>query len=274
MEEKFIPSMRKDYYVFTDSENIYGKENNNVHIVPQENLGWPGNTLKRFHMFLSQENELVKYKYIFFMNANIICNEEIGEEFLPKDEGLLFVKHHGYYYIPNTIFPYERNSNSTAYIPMGEGKYYVCGGINGGKAENYLHMCEVLKNQIDEDEKNGITAKWHDESHINRYVLNLEENQYKLLDPGYCYPGYLSKSDLSKYPFKPILFFRDKKKYINVRKIKGNKRKKYVSVRKIKGNKRKMMGKNRNMNNNKDGNFKKIVKKVIKKVVIKKPKRL
>jgi len=34
-------------------------------------------------------------------------------------------------------------------------------------------MCEVLKNQIDEDENNDITAVWHDESYINRYLVNL-----------------------------------------------------------------------------------------------------
>jgi len=222
MEEKFISSMRKDYYVFTDYENIYAKEEDNVHVVPQENLGWPGNTLKRFHMFLSQENELLQYKYIFFMNANIICNEEIGEEFLPRDEGLLFVQHHAYYNRSNKKFTYERNSNSTAYIPMGQGKYYICGGVNGGKAANYLHMCEVLKNRIDEDEKNGITAVWHDESHINRYLLDLEENQYKLLNASYCFPEYKMNRSPSQFPFHPILFFRSKERYIDLKKIKGN----------------------------------------------------
>jgi len=136
MEEKFIPTMWKDYYIFTGSDKICTKEKDNVHIIPQENLGWPGNSLKRFHIFLSQENELVKYKYIFFMNANVICNEEIGEEILPKDEGLLFAQHFSFYNKSNKKFTYERNPKSTAYIPMGEGKYYVYGCINGGKAEN------------------------------------------------------------------------------------------------------------------------------------------
>ncbi|OUM61769.1 glycosyltransferase family 6 protein, partial [Piromyces sp. E2] len=220
VEEKFIPHMKKDYFVFTDSKDIYKKENDNVHIIKQKNLGWPGNTLYRFHMFLSQKEKLQNYKYIFFMNANIICNFGVGEEFLPKDEGLLFVQHHAYYKAPNTKFSYERNSNSTAYIPMGQGKYYVCGGVNGGRAKEYLHMCEVLKSRIDEDDKNDVVAVWHDESHINKYLLELEKSQYKLLNVSYCFPEY--KMNRKSFPFDPILFFRNKKKYINLKEIKGD----------------------------------------------------
>ncbi|OUM58004.1 glycosyltransferase family 6 protein [Piromyces sp. E2] len=220
--------MKKDYFVFTDSETIYGDENPNVHIIPQENLGWPGNTLYRFHMFLSQKEELEKFKYIFFLNANVECYEEIKEnDFLPKKEGLLFVKHFNFHDKQNTLFSYERNSNSTAYIPMGEGKYYVCGGANGGKAKNYLDMCEELRRRIDIDDENGVTAIWHDESQINRYLYDLdkENKPYKILDPGYCFPEMFLENKLKNpdsFPYDPILLYRRKQDYINVNKIKGD----------------------------------------------------
>jgi len=223
MEEKFVPTMKKDYFVFTDSKSIYGDKNVNVHIIPQKNLGWPGNSLYRFHMFLSQKENLEKFKYIFFLNANVICKNEINEDdILPKEEGIVFVKHFAFYNKPNTKFTYERNQNSTAYIPMGEGKYYICGGANGGKTKNYLKMCEELKSRIDKDDENGITAIWHDESHINRYLYDLDKNNipYKLLEPSYCFPEFNLNS--KNFPFDPILFYRSKKKYINVKKIKGS----------------------------------------------------
>ncbi|ORY21241.1 nucleotide-diphospho-sugar transferase [Neocallimastix californiae] len=225
MKEKFITSMTKDYYIFTDSKNIYKKEEDNVHIIEQKDLGWPGNTLYRFNMFLSQKEELLKFKYIFFFNANVICKQEVGEEFLPKNERLLFVQHGNFYNESNLIFTYERNVNSTAYIPFGKGKHYVQGSINGGKANDFLQMCEVLKNRIAEDDKNNIVAIWHDESHLNRYFLDLDPSQYRLLNISYNYPCWKNIPE-----FEPKIFLRDKNKYFDVSKIKNN----LININKIK----------------------------------------
>jgi len=210
--------MKKDYYIFTDSKEIYGKRNDNIHIIPQRNLGWPGITLYRYHIILTQKEELQNYKYIFFLNANTIIQKRIGEEFLPKDEGLLFVNHCGFVNEPNYKFTYERNPNSTAYIPMKEGKYYVVGGLNGGRTNDYLNMYEILKKRVDEDDKKDIVAVWHDESHLNRYLLDLDENNYKLLNISYGFSEYCSHKIKNIHP--KVLFI-DKSKYINIRRIKG-----------------------------------------------------
>lgn len=213
-EEKFIPSKTKDYYVFTDSTSLYAADKENVHVIYQENLGWPGNTLYRFRIFLTQKEALKEYDYIFFMNANILCMEAVDESFLPKEEGLLFVQHPGFYNKWKFKYTYERNKKSRAYMPLLAGKYYVCGGVNGGRSENFLQMCEELNRRIDEDEKNGIIAIWHDESHINRYCY--EQKKSKILNPSYCYPeGW-------DIPFKPILMVREKSKWIDVKKVKAN----------------------------------------------------
>ncbi len=212
-EEKFIPECEKEYFVFTDSESIYDSENKRVHLIYQENLGWPGNTLFRFKIFLTQKEQLKKYDYLFFMNSNVMCVEKVGKEFLPITEKLLFVQHPGFYDAPNYRFPYDRNKKSTAYIPYEKGKVYVCGGINGGKSEAFLEMCEILNKKIDFDYEKGIIALWHDESQVNRYIL--ENEDYKLLSPSYCYP------EGSEISFKPILLVRDKSKYIDVVKIKN-----------------------------------------------------
>ena len=213
-EDKFIPTMSKDYYVFTDSDSIFGAENENVHVIYQENLGWPGNTLYRFQIFLSQKEALKEYEFIFFMNANVICVDDVDEGFLPKDEGLLFVQHPGFFNKWKFKYTYERRKISTAYMPLWAGKYYVCGGVNGGRSECFLQMCEELEKRIDEEEKNGIIAIWHDESHINRYCY--EQKNSKILNSSYCYP---EDWDI---PFKPILMVREKSKWIDVEKVKAN----------------------------------------------------
>ena len=212
-EEKFIKECDKEYFIFTDDTSFFDSCDKKLHIIEQENLGWPGNTLYRFRMFLTQKDKLKEFDYVFFMNANVECAENVGIEFLPVEEDLLVVQHPGFYNESKYRFPYDRNKKSTAYIPYGEGKVYVCGGINGGKSLPFLEMCEILNRRIDDDFDRGIIALWHDESQINKYIL--ENENYKLLSPKYCF------QESSENPFPPVLFVRDKAKYFDVVKVKN-----------------------------------------------------
>lgn len=208
-EKRFLKDCSKDYFVFTDATDLYRAEAENVHIIHQEQLGWPDDTLMRFHMFWRIREELKAFDYLFFFNANCYCRRKIDKkEFLPEKEGILFVQHPGMYNKTPEEFTYERNEASLAYIPMGEGNVYICGGVNGGKSQEFLAVIEELKKRIDEDKKQGIIAVYHDESHINKYAY--ENPGYKLLPPSYCYPeGW-------KMPFKKKIMVLEKSKYFNV----------------------------------------------------------
>ena len=54
-------------------------------------------------------------------------------------------------------------------------------------------MCESLSKNIDVDNDNGITAIWHDESHMNRYFI--DNPPTKILGVEYCTPS----SSVNKY---------------------------------------------------------------------------
>ena len=207
-EEKFIPEAEKHYYVFTDADSVYGEEDNpRIHRYFQENLGWPGNTLFRVRIFHPVIDELRAYDYVFYMNANIICKSVItADEFLPRKEGLLFVAHPGEYNKRPYRHPYERNPRSRAYIPYKQldATDYVCGGINGGKADAYCDMILELEKRIDDDYERGIIARWHDESQINRYAF--EHPGYKKLSPAYGYP----EGWQLPFPCKLLLVEKDK----------------------------------------------------------------
>lgn len=212
-EKRFISDYRKEYFVFTDAEKIYAEEKENVHRIYQKLLGWPGDTLMRFHMFLSIEDLLCKCDYTFFFNANCHCKSRIkAEEFLPVEEDLLFVQHPGMYHKTPQQYTYERNEKSQAYIPMGEGTVYVCGGVNGGKSRAFISVMKELRDRIDRDQEQGIVAIYHDESHINRYVY--EHPGYRLLSPAYCNPQEW------KIPYKKKIVILDKKRYFDVEGVK------------------------------------------------------
>ncbi len=218
MERFFLPNTQKEYYIFTDGQDIYAEEMENVHVIYQKNLGWPKNTFYRFVFFNSIKDELLKHDYVFFMNANIYCNQMVTEEeILPQKENYVFVLHHAYERAENTIYPYERNPDSEAYIPIGEGRWYITGGVIGGKVQAFIKLSEELARMIKKDEEKGITAVWHDESFINKYVL--ERDDCRILGVSYFYPELSGQSDLN---CERKLVARDKRKYFNVAKLKSS----------------------------------------------------
>lgn len=215
-EKFFLVKCEKHYYVFTDADEIYHENNcKRIYRFYQEPLPWPDITLKRFHIFSGHFERLEKYDYVFFFNSNCECKVEITEtELLGNEKNIIVVQHPGAWEIrDNKKFGYERNEQSNAYIPYGKGKAYVCGGVNGGKGKEFVHLMRCLKHNIDQDLENGIIAITHDESHMNKYIIDRDD--YEMLSPSYAYPeGW----DL---PFEEKIQIREKNNVINVDKIKG-----------------------------------------------------
>ena len=196
-----------EYVVFTDASNVKYSGLRTLHIYHQEQLEWPHITLDRFSIFLKAKSLLETMDYVFFFNANMQFVKHCGDEFLVQEEKpLLVVKHPGYFDKGNDQFTYERNYQSKAYIPVGEGNDYFMGGLNGGTTKAYLRLISELKNRTEEDKKNQIIAVWHDESHLNRYAYENSE-LLTVLDPSY---GFVQNWDL---PFEGKIIIRDKKKF-------------------------------------------------------------
>ena len=215
-EKYFLKNSEIHYFVFTDSKELsHENENKRIHRIYQENLRWPGNTLFRFKIFVDNQNCFLDMDYLFFFNANAECKMVISEEsFLPQDKNLLFVKHPGFYSEKPYMFPYEHSKKSKAYLSYMGGEYYICGGINGGKRDSFLELSLSLMRDIDADYQNGIIAKWHDESHINKYLTKLNPEEYSILSPAYCYPEGWT------IPFEKKILIRNKSKLINVNGVK------------------------------------------------------
>ncbi len=185
-EKYLMPDIEKHYFIFTDSDQI--KETDRIHKIYQERLGWPKDTLMRFHLFLNIEETLNRMDYLFFFNANYTFIQTITTaELLPsKEEHYLTGQIHPVaYHKKRAQYNYESDPKSTAYVADNEGTYYFAGGLIGGRTQEFLQMCRQLKENIDKDFANDIVARWHDESHINKYFSTRTP---KRLHPGYCYP--------------------------------------------------------------------------------------
>lgn len=204
-ESFFCPDNPKQYFVFTDAQ--MPSMPSNVRVIHQQRLGWPDDTLKRFHIFKKAYPFLDNIDYLFFFNANMSFRNKVRPaEILPTEaEGLVAVIHPYYYEGPGNA-PFETNPASTASIKSGQAKHYLQGCLNGGTKSAYVQMVDTLQQCVDKDEANGLMAVWHDESHLNRYLA--ESGHYKVLHSGFAKP-----EGRQGFPFKERILQLDKSKF-------------------------------------------------------------
>lgn len=201
-EKYFLNKFEKKYFVFTDGDIL---NNKNVEKIHQEKLGWPYDTMFRFKMFNSIEDNL-SGEYTFFLNANMLFVDYVNDGILPLESKnyLMGVNHPGYYKNNINEFPYERRIESNFYIPFNQGENYFQGCLNGGRTVEFINMSKKLDNLIDDDLSKNIIPIWHDESALNWYYQKINP---LILHPGYSYPESIH------IPFDKKIIQIDKSKY-------------------------------------------------------------
>lgn len=175
--------IKHDVRMFLFTNNLHYKTDNKQILIPQRHLTWPHPTLFRYNIFNQSRPLLEKADYIYYCDADMLFVDDVGDEVLGERVATL---HPGFYKSPRAEFTYESNPLSLAYIPSHEGTHYYAGGFNGGTAGEYLKLCKILSQRILDDYKRGIIAKWHDESHMNRYFI--DNPPTVILSPSYCHP--------------------------------------------------------------------------------------
>ena len=204
-EELFLPDVEKHYFIFTDNSGLLQLKDERIHPVFQEVEPWPFPTLRRFGYFLKAADVLRQMDYLMFMNANLLVQKKIGaEEILPEGDEKLFVTlHPGFFDKTPRDFTYDRNPECSACVQQGNGMYYFAGGFNGGCTENFLELAACLSQRTEADYARGVIALWHDESHLNRYMIEYP-GKFRILSPAYLYPqGW-------KLPFEKRILVLDK----------------------------------------------------------------
>lgn len=183
-EEKFLPKYNKEYFIITDKKDNYTLRTNSHTIIKPRN-GWPLDCLLRPQYSLELENKIKHLDYIYFFNANIYIYSEINEDILPDESGLIGVEHPYYNHRQNLLFTYDRNPNTQAYIPLGEGSIYYQACFWGGVTKNFIKLNKTVTKWVNQDIKNGVEPIWLDESYLNKYFLL---NPPKTLSSLYAWP--------------------------------------------------------------------------------------
>jgi len=176
----FLKGYDVEYFIFTDDADLCPRSCRPINIEKINHREWPWMTLGRYGIFTAASCELSKMDYLYYCDADMLFVGDVGAEILSP---LTATTHPGF--CGGRGVP-ETNPSSTAYVSPSEDMIYFAGGFNGGSSSEYLKMAGVLSRNILTDQERGITAIWHDESHLNRYLINSPPT--KILDPGYCYP--------------------------------------------------------------------------------------
>ena len=194
IEENFLNGHEIQCLLFTDHE--IEESSDNVKISQIDHEPWPMPTLKRYNYFVKEKEFISQFDYCYYFDVDMAVIDKVGEEVF----GDMVATMHPYQsFYPKQDRSYDRNEKSLAYVPVGdEGELYYAGGFNGGSTKRFLEMAEVLADRVTKDLENDVIALWHDESQMNRYLI---DNPPTIsLNPEYCFAEEFIGSE--QYPFK------------------------------------------------------------------------
>lgn len=198
----FLPNINKDFFIFTDyiDNPIYNNYNANPIYINHEK--WPLITLKRYHAIDNISNSISEKDLCIFADIDLKVISKIDKLEIGTFFGVL---HPGNYLINNTD-SLETNEESLAFVSKSDipdGYKYIQGCLWGGIGQDFVDMIRTLKENTEKDFINGIVAKWHDESHLNKFCIN-NFTKFKFLSSSYAYP---EKWNL---PIEKIIIHKDK----------------------------------------------------------------
>lgn len=177
-DKYFMPENDATYFIFTDEENTDIKSTRNLEIIKVEHRSWPWMTLGRYKIFTDNSEKIKEMDYVFYIDVDMLFVGRVDDSILSDR---VATQHPGFAGQRGTP---DNNPKSLAFVSEDENMQYFAGGFNGGSAQEFLKMAQLLSKNIEIDYSRGIVALWHDESHLNRYFI--DNPPTKILNHSYC----------------------------------------------------------------------------------------
>ncbi|XP_045419754.1 histo-blood group ABO system transferase [Lemur catta] len=192
-EKHFMVGHRVIYYVFTDRPDkvphvALGPGRRLQVLRVQAYARWQDVSMRRMQMLseAAEQRFLHEVDYLVCADVDMQFHDHVGVEILSSLFGTL---HPGFYQRPREAFTYERRPQSQAHIPQDEGDFYYMGAFFGGSVPEVQRLTKACHQAMMADRAQGIEAVWHDESHLNKYLLYHKPT--KVLSPEYMWDQQL-----------------------------------------------------------------------------------
>ena len=194
IQENFLNGHEIECILFTDHDV---ETSDNVRVSQIKHEDWPIPTLKRYNYFMQEKEFISKFDYCYYFDVDMSIVDKVGDEVL---EDLVATMHPYQSFYPKGDRSYDRNPKSLAYVKPGdEGQHYYAGGFNGGTTKRFLEMSEVIADRVTKDLENDVIALWHDESQMNRYLI--DNPPTVSLTPSYVFAE--EQMENPSYPYEP-----------------------------------------------------------------------
>jgi hypothetical protein len=212
------PDLEVTLHVFTEQREVVDRIASTIpisvisHEVP--GFQWPQASLYRFKL-IQEFREKLTEEFLMHLDADMLVRAPIGSKQIsgPLRNGICLVRHPGYFrpsglakmlfYLRNplatlpdlatmlrvgSLGAWESNTQSLAFVSREDREQYFCGATWWGLRADIVGLSESLSNRISRDEDRGVTAVWHDESHLNWWA---SKNEHGQADSRYCFSvGY------------------------------------------------------------------------------------
>ena len=132
--------------------------------------------------------KLKQYDYVYHIDSDMKMVSTIGKEILGQR---VCIDHPGYFDNNKILnYPYDRTPGFNAYVPYDEinQKKYYQNCLQGGSSAEFIKMAETIKIWLNDDIRQNFIPIWHDESYMNRYMIDNPPDV--ILSPSYAYPEH------------------------------------------------------------------------------------
>uniref|UniRef100_G1TCT6 ABO, alpha 1-3-N-acetylgalactosaminyltransferase and alpha 1-3-galactosyltransferase n=2 Tax=Oryctolagus cuniculus TaxID=9986 RepID=G1TCT6_RABIT len=192
-EQHFMVGHHVTYYVFTDRPadvpHVLLKEGRQLVVLSVRSYArWQDVSMHRMEMISNFSEQRFRHEvdYLVCSDVDMKFWDHVGVEILSPLFGTL---HPAFYTANRKAFTYERRRRSQAYIPWDEGDFYYIGAFFGGSVAEVQQLTSACHQAMMVDKAKGIEAVWHDESHLNKYLLHHKPT--KVLSPEYLWGDWL-----------------------------------------------------------------------------------
>lgn len=214
VKKNFLRDHEITVFLFTDEFGEYiGNDRVRIEqfIIPP--YKFPHATLYRYKIFDEHREHLRKTDYLVYLDVDMAIVDEVkGPNFLHE---VISVRHPGFYHSGWGSSGVVKES--LAYVEPDKRRGYCAGGVQGGKTETYLRICNMLNARIQDDEKRGVLAEWHDESFFNWLLKSGEVPYYAPLHSGYCMVEDLERRKSWKIDRLPVFIVALNKNHAEIR---------------------------------------------------------